>query len=208
MAIAALLHPQIAQAQLTAEAISPEEVRPALIHGDDVFRVDGRTNPLHLAPDGAAIGIARPHVARVEKLLPLLRRAVAQRLHIMRHFQERAAFFAAIHHFVQGVALVTTLLTLKPGLITHDSAPSPSPRRGRCVAVAGGSVELSIHARSPQPAPVDTTLSSENVALRASATGTSDGITSGPSGVSVLTPHLGNAAIGWRSRQVVNDEGS
>src|SRR4029453_4611910 len=147
MAVAALLDPEITQAELTAEALGPEEVRPSLIHGDNVFRFDGRANPFHFAQKGAAQRIARPHIARVEEVLPLLRRTATQRLHIVDHFQERAAFFASIHNFVQGIALVAPLLTLKPSLITHGSAPSPSPYRGRCVAFADGSVELSIHAR-------------------------------------------------------------
>src|SRR5215510_15478706 len=167
MAVAALLHPEIAQSELTAETLGPEEVRPSLIHRDNVYRFDGRANPLHLAPDSAAIRIARPHIARVEKVLPLLRRAVTQRLHIVDHFQERAAFFASIDNFVQGITLVAPLLTLKPGLITHASAPSPSPHRGRCIAFTDSSAKLTNHARLFQTAPVGSPLSSENMAARA-----------------------------------------
>src|SRR5262245_5858447 len=127
MAVAALLHPEIAETELPAETLGPEEVCPPLVHGDDVCGIDGWADPLHLAPDRAAIGIARAHIARVEKVLPLLRRAITQRLHVVHHFQQRAALFAAIHDFIQGIALVATLLTLKPGLITHGSAlPSTS----------------------------------------------------------------------------------
>src|SRR5262247_4141397 len=60
----ALIGVPLAIIWLTAETLGPEEVRPSLIHGDNVYRFDGRANPLHLAPDSAAIRIARPHIAR------------------------------------------------------------------------------------------------------------------------------------------------
>jgi hypothetical protein len=47
-------------------------------------------------------------------------------------------------------------------------------------------------------------MSSENVALRPSATVTSHGRTTGPSGIFVPIARHGNAAIVWLARQVVN----
>src|SRR5919199_668295 len=101
MAVAALLHPEITQSELAAEALSPEEVRAPLVHGDDILRVDGGADPLQLAPDGAAIGVRCAHVARVEEVLPLLCRAVTQCVHVVSHFQERATLLTAVDDLVE-----------------------------------------------------------------------------------------------------------
>src|SRR5690606_2388295 len=123
MTVATLLDPEIAQAKLAAEALGPEEVSAPFIHRDDVLRVDGRANPFHFAPDGAAVGIGMTHIAFIEERLPLLRGAVLQGRHIVGYLQKGAALLAAVNHIVQPIPLFAPLLTLKPGLVPHRSAP-------------------------------------------------------------------------------------
>ena len=68
--VAALLDPEILQAELAAEAIGPEEVGAALVHRHDHLVAHRRGDPLLLAPHRRAVGPGGALVAIVEEAHP------------------------------------------------------------------------------------------------------------------------------------------
>ena len=91
MRVAALLDPEILDAELLAVAVGPEEVRVALVHRHDVLVVDEGQHPLLLAPHPRAVGVDVAAVALVEELDPGRGRARLQRLHVVLDLEQIAA---------------------------------------------------------------------------------------------------------------------
>src|SRR6185436_21148000 len=97
MAVATELHPRLAQPDLPAVALRPEQVRAALIHRDDEVVIDIRHHPFTLAPDAGAVGPTGALVALVEELAPICAALGAQRRHVVLHLQQPAAGRAAVN---------------------------------------------------------------------------------------------------------------
>jgi hypothetical protein len=108
VAVAAQLHPQIAQPDLLAVALRPEQVGAALVHRDDQVVVHAGHDPFALAPDSGAVGPARALVALVEQRAPLVAGLGPQRLDVVLDLEQAPAGGAAVDGKGDGPVPITT----------------------------------------------------------------------------------------------------
>ena len=83
MAVTTLFNPQVVQAELITEPFCPEQIGATLIHRNDVIIINVRTDEFLFAPDPAAVGILRAHVAVFKEGFPVSRRALFQCVYIV-----------------------------------------------------------------------------------------------------------------------------
>src|SRR4029079_16272918 len=117
--VAALLHPQLVEAQRVAEAVGPEQVRAALVHRDDVLVADLGTDPLLLAPDRRSVGPRRALVSLVEQPHPRRRAAIAQRLDVVADLEQIAAGGAVVDRLRELVLAMTAGDAAEDGAVGH-----------------------------------------------------------------------------------------
>src|SRR4051812_48283975 len=100
---AALLDPQVRQAELPPVALGPHQVGAPLHHRDDVLVEDVRLDPLLLAPHARAVRPLGTLVALVEELDPGGGAARLQVLEVVHHLEQVVALGAAVDDLVQRV---------------------------------------------------------------------------------------------------------
>src|SRR5262249_18807755 len=139
---------QLIQAHLLAEPLRPEEIGAALVERDDVAVVDLGEDPLLLPPDARPVGPLRRLVAVVEQLHPAARIAAREHLHLVLHFEERAARLAAVDDGGDRIARAAALLdALEPALVERGARLHLFPR------FVGGEDKT-----TPAPPPIRATL--------------------------------------------------
>jgi hypothetical protein len=117
VAVAAEFDPEVGHAELPAQPLRPEEVGVALVHADDILVAQVGHDPLAHAPHAAAVGPARTADPFLEERLPIVRRAVAQRGHVVVHFEQTAAGGAGVDHVVDGILARTAAETAEVGVV-------------------------------------------------------------------------------------------
>src|SRR5262245_54493386 len=144
MRVAALLDPELVEAQLAAVALGPEQIGVALVHRHDVLVVDVRQHPLLLAPDAGAVRPRARVRALAEQALPLRRRRLGELVHVVRDFQQRAVA-RVVDDLVERIDLVVIADATEPGAVRglrvrHQSRSSMRIRR--VGAVTSGSASM------------------------------------------------------------------
>src|SRR5690554_648180 len=100
MAVAAVLDPEIFDADALSVALGPKEVGAAFCRRDDVLVPNLRHDPLLFAPDAAPIRPDARHPTIIECLDPGCAAPRLERLKIMAHLEEAATVRAFVNHLV------------------------------------------------------------------------------------------------------------
>ena len=111
---AALLHPDVGEAELARVAVHPEERAPALEHRDDVLERELRVDPLLLAPDARAERPLAEPEALVEERAPLGAAPAGERGAVVLDLEQPAAAGALVHDLRQLRAEVAAVRAAKP----------------------------------------------------------------------------------------------
>jgi hypothetical protein len=117
--VAALLDPEVLDAELLAVTVGPEEVGVALVHRHDVLVVDEGHHPFLLAPHPGAVGIDVAAVAVVEELDPGGRRARPQRVHVVLDLEEVPAGRAPVDDLPEVELARAAVDALEPRVVRH-----------------------------------------------------------------------------------------
>src|SRR5690606_12656917 len=110
---AAQLNPNLVHAETLAITVGPEQIRAALVHGDDLVIRDRRHHPFTFTPNTRTIRPVIVTVTFVEKLAPRGATSLSECLHIVGHFQEPPARWTRVDGLRYGPTARATTKTSK-----------------------------------------------------------------------------------------------
>src|SRR5262249_12937046 len=126
---AALLDPQMLDADPGAEPRGGQKRRAAFVHRHDMLVADARGDPLLLAPDARAVGPRSAPVARFEQLFPLGGRSRGERVEVVFHLEQIAARGTAGQPRVERVRSAAARRAAECGAERHAwTSAAPLPR--------------------------------------------------------------------------------